>query len=66
MERRPTRFEITRVISARAFQLALGAQPFVKTDVTRAEDIAKVEFSLGVIPFKVELRPPFKVEKKEE
>jgi len=65
MERKPTRFEITRVISARAFQLSLGAQPFVKTDATKSEDIAKIEFSLGVIPFKVELRPPFKIERKE-
>ncbi len=64
MERKLTRFEISRVISARAFQLALGAQPFIKTDVTKSEKIAEIEFSLGVIPFKVELKPPFKIEKK--
>ncbi len=49
-----TRFETTRLISARSFQLALGAPPLVKT--TKGEsmlDVAKKELENKKIPLAV-------------
>ncbi|PIN85703.1 MAG: DNA-directed RNA polymerase subunit K [Candidatus Diapherotrites archaeon CG11_big_fil_rev_8_21_14_0_20_37_9] len=49
-----TRFEITRIISARALQLSLGAPAFVKVgkDVTML-NLARLEFDKKVIPIAV-------------
>ncbi len=54
-----TRFERTRLISARALQLALGAPPLVKPgkDVT-AYDLSKQELQQGVLPMVVLRRLP--------
>jgi DNA-directed RNA polymerase subunit K/omega len=54
-----TRFERTRLISARALQLALGAPPLVKPgkDVT-AYDLSKQELQQGVLPMVVLRRWP--------
>lgn len=49
-----TRFEIARLISARALQLSLGAPALVKpsVDVT-AYDLSRLEFDKKVIPMSV-------------
>jgi len=50
-----TRFEVTRIISARALQLSLGAPALVKISkkVMRAEDVAKIELEKKVLPISV-------------
>lgn len=50
-----TRFERTRIISARALQLSLGAPSLVKISkgTTRAEDVAKLELDKEVLPISV-------------
>ena len=50
-----TRFEITRIISARALQLSLGAPALVKISkkVVRAEDVANIELEKKVLPISV-------------
>lgn len=54
-----TRFEKTRLISARALQLSLGAPPLVKVDEFQSVlEIARTEFSEKVIPLAVLRRFP--------
>ncbi len=54
-----TRFERTRLISARALQLALGAPPLVKpAKDTTAYDLSKQELQQGVLPMVVLRRWP--------
>jgi len=50
-----TRFEKTRIISARALQLSLGAPALVKIpkNIMRAEDVAKLELDKEVLPISV-------------
>ncbi len=49
-----TRFEQTRIIGARALQLAFGAPPMVASKkVLSPYDLAKVEFAEKVIPLSV-------------
>lgn len=49
-----TRFEVTRLISARALQLSLGAPPLVKHEKEASfYDIAKEEFGEKVLPLAV-------------
>jgi DNA-directed RNA polymerase subunit K/omega len=51
---RLTRFEITRVLSARALQLSLGAPPLVKgTKDLSMLDTAEKEFNEKVLPLSV-------------
>jgi len=45
-----TRFEVARIISARALQIALGAPVLVKSDKTDAIELAKEEFRKKVVP----------------
>ncbi len=62
-----TRFEITRLISARALQLSLGAPAMMKTPkYTSVIEAARLEFEKKVIPISV-LRtfPDGRVEKVE-
>ena len=49
-----TRFEVTRLISARALQLSLGAPPMIKVskDATML-DVARLELDKKVIPLSV-------------
>ncbi len=47
-------FERTRLISARALQLYLGAPPLVKPEKgADFVELARIEFEKGVIPLKV-------------
>ncbi len=49
-----TRFEITRVLSARSLQLSLGAPPLVKgTAKLSMLEAAEKEFSESVLPLNV-------------
>ncbi len=50
-----TRFEKTRIISARALQIAQGSPVLVKIpkDVIEPIDIAKLEWEAGVIPIDI-------------
>jgi DNA-directed RNA polymerase subunit K/omega len=48
------KFELARVIGARALQLSYGAPPLVEVKPGEsAIDVAKKEFEAGVIPFVV-------------
>ncbi len=56
-----TRFERTRVISARALQISMGAPILIRTKAKRPEDIAEEEFSRSVLPITVIRHPPKKI-----
>lgn len=49
-EDRLTRFEVARIISARALQIALGAPVLVKSDKTDSIELAKEEFRNKIVP----------------
>jgi len=49
-EDRLTRFEVARIISARALQIALGAPVLVKSDKIDAIELAKEEFRKKMVP----------------
>ena len=54
--KRLTRYEKARLISARAFQLALGATPFIDVSSFEVKDpilIAKRELEEGVLPLTI-------------
>jgi DNA-directed RNA polymerase subunit K/omega len=64
---RLTRFEITRVLSARALQLSLGAPPLVKgTKDLSMLDTAEKEFDEKVLPLSVLRKYPNGVIKRVE
>jgi DNA-directed RNA polymerase subunit K len=59
-----TKYEIARIIGSRALQISMGAPLLIKLDEKQIEElkynmieIAKLEFSKGVIPITV--RRPF-------
>ena len=54
-----TRFELTRLISARALQLSFGAPPLVKLEADdTAYDIAKRELAEKAMPMAIMRRNP--------
>jgi len=53
-----TRFEVSRIISARALQIALGAPILIKTDKTDPSDIAEQEFREIKIPMTIKRTMP--------
>lgn len=53
-----TRYEKTRVISARALQVSMGAPILTDTDKERSIDIAREEFESGVLPISVVRKYP--------
>ncbi len=55
-----TRFEKTRVISARALQISMGAPVLIKTQLHEPKEIAKLEFEKNVLPITVKRRAPMK------
>lgn len=61
-----TRFEIARIIGARALQLSLGAPPLLKLSKEELKkspiEIAKLEFEKNVIPLTVKRKMPPKLE----
>lgn len=53
-----TRFEKTRIISARALQISMGAPLLVKTTMDDPKSIAKMEFDKEVLPITVKRSMP--------
>lgn len=53
-----TRFERTRIISARALQISMGAPVLVKTDVHDPKEIARLEMEQDVLPITVKRSMP--------
>ena len=49
------RFEVARIIGARALQLSLGAPPLIEVskDMLEPLELAKIEFEKEIIPLKV-------------
>lgn len=64
-KRKYTKFEKTRIISARALQIAQGSPVLValKRGVTDPIDIAKLEWEAGVIPIDIKQDEPEKKDK---
>ncbi len=50
-----TKFEKSRIIGARALQLANGAPPLIKVpeDMVEPLDLAELEFEKGIIPITI-------------
>ena len=48
-----TRFEKTRILSARALQIAMGAPVLIKTALADPKQIAKAEFEADALPITV-------------
>jgi DNA-directed RNA polymerase subunit K len=48
-----TRFERTRIISARALQISMGAPLLIKTGISDPKTIALEEFTKGVLPITI-------------
>ena len=55
-----TRFEKTRIISARALQISMGAPLLVKTNASDPKTIAAEEFFKNVLPITVVRTAPKK------
>jgi len=55
---RLTRFEVARLVSARALQIALGAPVFVKTVELSPINTSKLEFKEKIIPITVKRKLP--------
>ena len=57
-----TRFERTRIISARALQISMGAPVLIKTNLKDPREIAKQEFEKNILPITVRRQLPKKME----
>lgn len=55
-----TRFEKTRIISARALQISMGAPILIKSDFHDPKSIARMEFEKGVLPITIKRSLPKK------
>lgn len=53
-----TRFEKTRIISARALQISMGAPVLIKTDMHDPKEIARLELANSVLPITVKRTMP--------
>ena len=53
-----TRFEVARLVGARALQIALGAPILVKSELTSSIDLAKEEFKNKIIPITIKRKLP--------
>ena len=56
-----TRFERTRIISARALQISMGAPILINTDEQDPKSIARLEFEQNVLPITVKRTMPKKM-----
>ncbi|MGB9675218.1 MAG: DNA-directed RNA polymerase subunit K [Candidatus Nanoarchaeia archaeon] len=61
-----TKYEIARIIGARALQLAMGAPLLIKRpeDLYDTTEIARLEFEAGVLPISIRRPKPQKFEEK--
>ncbi len=57
-EDRLTRFEVARLLGARALQISLGAPILVQTTETDPIEIAKIEFREKMIPITIKRKLP--------
>ncbi len=55
-----TRFEKTRIISARALQISMGAPVLIKTSLHDPRTIAREEFEKNVLPITITRTMPGK------
>lgn len=55
---RLTRFEVARILGARALQISLGAPILVKTEEKDPIKIAKLEFKTNIVPITIKRRLP--------
>jgi DNA-directed RNA polymerase subunit K len=55
-----TRFEKTRIISARALQISMGAPVLIKSDISDPRTLALLEFEKNVLPITVKREMPKK------
>ena len=55
LKRKYTRYEMTRILSARSLQISQGAPVLIKPpkDVTDPLEIAKLEWEKGIIPIDI-------------
>ena len=53
-----TRFERTRIISARALQISMGAPVLIKTEAHDPKEIARLELAHNVLPITVKRTMP--------
>ncbi|MDI6722937.1 MAG: DNA-directed RNA polymerase subunit K [Candidatus Aenigmarchaeota archaeon] len=56
-----TRFEKTRIVSARALQISMGAPVLIKTDRYDPIEIAKLELEKDILPITVKRSMPKKL-----
>jgi DNA-directed RNA polymerase subunit K len=56
-----TRFERTRIISARALQVSMGAPVLIKTSANDPKEIARMEFDKNVLPITIKRDLPKKL-----
>ena len=56
-----TRFEKTRIISARALQISMGAPILIKTSEASPMKVAQEEFLKNVLPITVKRSMPVRV-----
>jgi DNA-directed RNA polymerase subunit K len=56
-----TRFERTRIISARALQVSMGAPVLIKTGANDPKEIARLEFEKNVLPITIKREMPKKL-----
>lgn len=63
-----TKYEIARIIGARALQLAMGGPLLIKRpkELYDTIEIAKIEFETGILPISIRRPKPIKVEEKED
>jgi len=59
-----TKYELARIIGARALQLAMGAPLLIKRpqELFDTTDIAKIEFESGILPISIRRPSPPRVE----
>ena len=55
-----TKFELARIVGARALQLAMGAPLLIKTDEKDTVKISEDEFNRGVLPITIKRPSPFR------
>ncbi|MBD3263047.1 DNA-directed RNA polymerase subunit K [Candidatus Woesearchaeota archaeon] len=63
-----TKFEIARIIGARALQLSMGAPLLIKRpkDLYDPTEIARMEFDSGILPITIKRPTPKKVKRLKE
>ena len=59
-----TKFEKTRIISARALQISMGAPLLISAKANELDpvDLAKQEFQKGLVPITIKRKNPMKME----